>query len=48
MACAGLAYGGKGKPCQMPALPDVEGFRSVLAEHGAGAEHVEVVDAGAA
>ena len=32
----------------MPELPDVEGFRAVLAEHGAGrrVEHVEVIDAG--
>ena len=32
----------------MPELPDVEGFRAVLAEHGTGrrVEHVEVIDAG--
>lgn len=32
----------------MPELPDVEGFRAVLAEHGTGrrVEHVEVADAG--
>lgn len=32
----------------MPELPDVEGFRAVLAEHGAGCrvKHVEVADAG--
>ncbi len=32
----------------MPELPDVEGFRAVLAEHGAGrrVERVEVADAG--
>ncbi len=32
----------------MPEFPDVEGFRTVLAEHGAGrrVEHVEVIDAG--
>ena len=32
----------------MPELPDVEGFRAVLAEHGTGRriEHVEVIDAG--
>lgn len=32
----------------MPELPDVEGFRAVLAEHGTGRriQHVEVADAG--
>jgi hypothetical protein len=32
----------------MPELPDVEGFRTVLAEHAAGRrmEHVGVIDAG--
>jgi formamidopyrimidine-DNA glycosylase len=32
----------------MPELPDVEGFRAVLAEHRAGrrVERVEVIDAG--
>ena len=32
----------------MPELPDVEGFRAVLAAHGTGRriEHVEVIDAG--
>jgi formamidopyrimidine-DNA glycosylase len=32
----------------MPELPDVEGFRAVLAEHGTGrrVKHVEVIDGG--